>query len=1076
MVYPNTENAFHSQIASNPSLAVNETRQPIPRISTVVFIDSAVEAYQDLIDGITLDAAVFVLDATIDGVFQIAQTLQNYPSVDTIHLVSHGSPGCLSLGNIQLNLETLDDYAPYLQSWFTHSDQLIAEETAKEQPSAVSFSLLLYGCNVAAGDAGAEFIEKLHHLTGTSIAASTTYTGNVALGGNWELDAIAGDINTPLAFSAPVREAYAFVLATFTVTNTNDSGIGSLRQAILDANNAEGEDSIVFDTALTGQIITLTSGQLDITDSLTIDGLGADDLTISGNDLSRVFQIDDGDALNFITVDLEGLMITDGSSDQGGGILNQENLTLADSVITGNSAVLGGGIFNGSGSLAIANSNIDDNTVFGYYTAPAGGGIYNNAGDVILSNSSVSGNIGTGYIPFAGGIFTSGNLTIIDSAIDGNSVVNTSYGNSYTGGILISSGQVTITNSSVSNNVASNGVIGGIRNLNGEVTISNSAINNNSSDKGGGGISNGWGVITIINTVISGNDGTARSGAIDNSGTLDLTDSMVSNNSGFWGAIYNSGNLTVNNSTINDNQGGASGGISNGDYGNSGTLIVKNSTISGNQSFSSGGGITNSYYSIATLINSTITKNIANKGGDGNGNGGGIANNSIMVIKNTIIAGNIDESLSGTIHPDVSGTFTSEGYNLIGDGTGSTGFTAIGDLVGTSTNPIDPLLSPLQDNGGPTLTHALLPGSPAINAGDPNFIDLLFDQRGFERILRGRIDIGAFESDLEPITNTVPIATNDFISTNEDTAVSIHVLANDSDADGDALILSIPGTPANGTAAINDNGTPDDFTDDFIVYTPSANFNGVDQLIYQVRDNKGGFDTATVEITVDPTNDAPTATDDTAITTVGIAININVLNNDSDIDGDVVLLGSVSGSVNGIAQVNDNGTPNTTADDFITYTPTAGFTGTDTLTYEVRDDNGATDTATVRITVNPPPSLTLTGTNGNDTLIGGAGHDTIRGGRGNDLLDGGRGNDQLFGEMGNDRFVLRAGDGTDTISRFENGRDLLVLDGLSFGQLSINASGRGNTAISITSTGELLAILTRTNATSIGAEDFIPLT
>ncbi len=115
-------------------------------------------------------------------------------------------------------------------------------------------------------------------------------------------------------------------------------------------------------------------------------------------------------------------------------------------------------------------------------------------------------------------------------------------------------------------------------------------------------------------------------------------------------------------------------------------------------------------------------------------------------MRNTIIAANLN-STNG-INSDVSGTFTSNGYNLIGNSTGSTGFDeTIGDIVGTSDNPIDPRLAPLDFNGGPTQTFALRPDSPAIDAGDPTVLlsDPTTDQRGLPRVSNGRADIGAFE-------------------------------------------------------------------------------------------------------------------------------------------------------------------------------------------------------------------------------------------------------------------------------------------------------------------------------------------
>ncbi|HJZ48490.1 MAG TPA: choice-of-anchor Q domain-containing protein, partial [Roseiflexaceae bacterium] len=142
----------------------------------------------------------------------------------------------------------------------------------------------------------------------------------------------------------------------------------------------------------------------------------------------------------------------------------------------------------------------------------------------------------------------------------------------------------------------------------------------------------------------------------------------------------------------------------------------------------------------------------------GSGSGGGVRRHAgSATIGNTLITGN---TVSGgtSMQTDISSAFTSAGYNLIGDGTGGTGFNAPGDQVGTSANPIDPLLGPLADNGGPTRTHALLVGSPAIDAGNPAPVGdgggacPPNDQRGFGRV--GRCDIGAYEFGSMPLTNT----------------------------------------------------------------------------------------------------------------------------------------------------------------------------------------------------------------------------------------------------------------------------------------------------------------------------------
>ena len=241
-----------------------------------------------------------------------------------------------------------------------------------------------------------------------------------------------------------------------------------------------------------------------------------------------------------------------------------------------------------------------------------------------------------------------------------------------------------------------------------------------------------------------------------------MTNSVVSNNhagvpgpnfpTGTGGGISNYGTMTITDSTITSNQvylGG--GGIDNG-----GTLTITGSTVSGNvasgehdgQPFGGGGGISGT----VTLTNSTLSQRCCLSGGGLDGGG---------VIKNSTISGNAAViSTSGDIGntilnnnsgANIDGTATSLGYNISSDDGGGN-LTGPGDQINT-----DPMIGPLQNNGGPTLTHALLPGSPAINAGDPNFTPPPFsDQRGspFVRVFNGRIDIGAFE--VQPLHRITP--------------------------------------------------------------------------------------------------------------------------------------------------------------------------------------------------------------------------------------------------------------------------------------------------------------------------------
>ena len=166
--------------------------------SNLVVIDPRVEDYPVLAAGVIPGATVLILEPDTDGIEQIARSVSAADTaIGSIHIISHGSPGCLYLGNSQLSLETLERYADNLQAW--------------QVPA-----LLLYGCNVAAGDAGAEFIAKLHQLTGAEIAASTTPIGSDRLGGNWALDCATSILDTQIAILPEAQTAYQGVLAVNT--------------------------------------------------------------------------------------------------------------------------------------------------------------------------------------------------------------------------------------------------------------------------------------------------------------------------------------------------------------------------------------------------------------------------------------------------------------------------------------------------------------------------------------------------------------------------------------------------------------------------------------------------------------------------------------------------------------------------------------------------------------------------------------------------------------------------------------------------------------------------------------------
>ena len=191
-------------------------------------------------------------------------------------------------------------------------------------------------------------------------------------------------------------------------------------------------------------------------------------------------------------------------------------------------------------------------------------------------------------------------------------------------------------------------------------------------------------------------------------------------------------------------------------------------------------------------------------------------------------------------------------------------------------------------------------------------------------------------------TNTDPVAGADNASVQEGRSVEINVLANDSDADGDSLTLSAKTNGQYGTVLLAGDSS--------VIYTPDTGFTGTDTFTYTVSDGQGGTTTGTVSVTVtaEPvTNHSPVAGADTASVQEGSSVEINVLANDSDADGDSLTISTKTDGQQGVVRLTD--------DNSVIYTPDAGFTGTDTFTYTVSDDQGGTTTGTVSVTVTAEP-------------------------------------------------------------------------------------------------------------------------
>jgi len=307
--------------------------------------------------------------------------------------------------------------------------------------------------------------------------------------------------------------------------------------------------------------------------------------------------------------------------------------------------------------------------------------------DLTIVSGSTSG--------YGGGISNDGSLSVSGSTISGCEAA-------YNGGAIANTGVMTVSNSVLTSNSG-----GEIYNT-GTFSLSSSTVSYGHYPGSGGGVINSGGTMTVTNSTISGNTITNNGSGFYNTGILTISGSAIVGNFTWTagGGIYNTATCTLSNCVVSGNTASTSGGYGGGIY-NDGTMTVSNFTIADNSANSNGGGIDNNGGTM-TITDSTIADNSAPTGG------GVIQSSGSLTLLNTIVATN-----TATTDPDVDGT-VSGADNLIGDGTGMSGISngdAYGNQVGTSGSPINPDLGPLQNNGGPTSTIALLPGSPAIGAG-----------------------------------------------------------------------------------------------------------------------------------------------------------------------------------------------------------------------------------------------------------------------------------------------------------------------------------------------------------------------
>ncbi|MGD1864494.1 MAG: CHAT domain-containing protein [Phormidesmis sp.] len=517
------------------------------------------------------------------------------------------------------------------------------------------------------------------------------------------------------------------------IANNSNTGTLTIANATFDSNTAMSDGGAIAHNAA-GQTLTLRDATFSE--------------NVSQEDGGAVF-VNSGTT----TVVEESQFISnraEGAASRGGAlaVINGGDITLTDTVVTSNeSSAQGGGLFVDSDGTATVTGTLTTDSD-GVATSATTRFVDNQAGRdgggiAMLDESTltVSGVLFRGNFSGddGGGVsVTELSQATIDNANFENNTVAENGGGLYSNNILSTvptGNKVVLTNSRFIENEAGQSGGGFYHGINGSAVVRDSLFHANEAMIDGGGVQVSEGSLTLANSQLLANQ--ARFGAgleVSAGGSVTVTDTALTDNVASLlggGAQVDTGStLEATRTTFEGNQ-----SVSGGALFNLGTTELVNTTISGNRASDVGGAIrTNSAAATLTVRNSTVTNNQAGV------EGGGIAEagSQLARLQNTIVAAN-----TSTIADDVSGSFTDDGNNLIGSSEGATGFTR-SQFVGTATNPVNPQLAPLADNGGPTKTHLLLPTSVAVDAGSALNIPSV-DQRQGVRLVGSAVDIGAVE-------------------------------------------------------------------------------------------------------------------------------------------------------------------------------------------------------------------------------------------------------------------------------------------------------------------------------------------
>ncbi len=893
----------------------------------------------------------------MSGIEQITNALANQKDIVSVQILSHGSEGSLKLGTDVLNGNNIENFNTQLKQW----GNALTENG----------DILLYGCDVAAGETGKNFVKRLSELTGADVAASNDLTGNQAQGGDWDLEIATGQIESAVPFNQEAMEDYDYTLANFNVTVATDDGTGTvagtLSKAILDANTAAGDDTITLQTnvTVTGVMLTLVNSNIDF--------IGNNN-SVDGGSSFRPFFVKSG------TVNFSNMTVTNGKA-QGGNAANRG----------AGGAGMGGGLFIYDGTVGINNVTFSNNSAIGG-NGNAGGG----RGGGGMFGNSVAGTASGG-----GGLF--GNSTSSAGGYGGNGNYGGSAGAGTTGGAGGFGGGGGGGNSvdggaggfgSGGGGVASGSFSGGAGGFGGGGGGGFSNGSGGAGGYGGGGGGGGGGAAPLG---FGGVGGTFAGNGIGVGG-------VGGGGAGLGGAIFvRSGSLALNNATFTSNT--ATGGTStNNGQGKGGAVFVMQSltNTNGNNQGMPTALPTVSAFGFLSTSGNTAAQN-ASTTTDNNDIYGTIINTAPVLADTVVTLNSVPEDApapTGAVGTLIS-SLAAIGTNITDPDTGALAgiaITAADTTNGSWFYTID---------GGTTWTAlgTVSDTNARLLAADANtriyFQPTIADYNG---TLTNAITFRAWDQIVGTNGSTANSSINIGVSTLTDTADITVTAVNDipnftatnpTAVNEDAGVQTVanwatfnPGGGADeatqtATYTVSNIGTPGLFAvapaidaNGQLTYTPAADAFGTSTFDVAVQDNggtaNGGVDTSAVQnftITVNSVNDKPSFSNAgdqilTAWTNTVQAVS-NWVNS--------VTFGPANESTQSVSNYTVSNTdntlfttqPNVATDGTLTYTP-SGKPGTATVTVQLQDDGGIansgvdlSDTATFNITI-PVPKVNLT--------------------------------------------------------------------------------------------------------------------